>query len=51
MTGNIQDLSEDWTQIGEERVYVNGLRNFLRFPKLVVAITKSPLFLPEGVEA
>jgi ubiquitin conjugation factor E4 B len=36
--------------LGEERVYVNGLRNFLRFPKLVDAITQSPLFLPDGVE-
>jgi ubiquitin conjugation factor E4 B len=36
--------------LGEERVYVNGLRNFLRFPKLVDAITQSPLFLPDDVE-
>ncbi|GAI89435.1 unnamed protein product, partial [marine sediment metagenome] len=54
MVSAVEELSRQLatkSMLGEERVYVNGLRNFLRFPKLVVAITKSPLFLPEGVEA
>jgi ubiquitin conjugation factor E4 B len=54
MVSAVEELSKQLatkSMLGEERVYVNGLRNFLRFPKLVVAITKSPLFLPDGVEA
>ena len=54
MVSAVEELSRQLatkSMLGEERVYVNGLRNFLRFPKLVVAITQSPLFLPGGVEA
>lgn len=52
MVGAVEELSRGLatkSMLGEERVYVNGLRNFLRFPKLADAITQSPLFLPEGV--
>jgi ubiquitin conjugation factor E4 B len=54
MVSAVEELSSQLStksMLGEERVYVNGLRNFLRFPKLVDAITQSPLFLPEGIEA
>jgi ubiquitin conjugation factor E4 B len=53
MVSAIEELSKQLStksMLGEERVYVNGLRNFLRFPKLVDAITQSPLFLPDNVE-
>ena len=53
MVAAIEQLSTQLStksMLGEERVYVNGLRNFLRFPKLVDAITQSPMFLPNSVE-
>lgn len=53
MVGAVEELSQRLatkSMLGEERVYVNGLRNFLRFPKLADAITQSPLFLPEGIQ-
>jgi ubiquitin conjugation factor E4 B len=53
MVSAIEELSKQLatkSMLGEERVYVNGLRNFLRFPKLVDAITQSTLFLPDDVE-
>lgn len=54
MVGAVEELSRQLStksMLGEERVFVNGLRNFLRFPKLVDAITQSPRFLPDELEA
>ncbi|OQO02794.1 hypothetical protein B0A48_11077 [Cryoendolithus antarcticus] len=50
----VEELSRQLStksMLGEERMYVNALRNFLRFPRIVEAITESPSFLPEGIAA
>lgn len=53
VVGAVEDLSQQLSQkamLGDERAFVNGLRNFIRFPKIVQAIVDSPKFLPEGLE-
>ncbi|QIW96970.1 hypothetical protein AMS68_002488 [Peltaster fructicola] len=53
IVGAVEELSGRLATVhmlGEERVYVNGLRNFLRFPKIVDALTQSPIFNPTDIE-
>lgn len=52
MVGAVEELSSRLSvksMLGEERVFVNALRNFLRFPKLADAISQSPMFLPADI--
>lgn len=52
VVGAVEELSRQLatkSMLGEERAYVNGLRNFLRFPKIVDAVTQSPMFLPGDI--
>jgi len=36
--------------LGNYQLYVRGLRNLIRFPKIVEAVTRSPMWLPEDTE-
>ena len=44
-----RQLSER-NMLGEYQYYVRALRNLLRFPKIVDAITQSPMWAPEAIE-
>lgn len=52
VVGALEELSERLAtkqMLGEERAYINGLRNFLRFPQVVDAATQSPKFNPSDI--
>lgn len=53
IVGAAEELSRQLSEnnmLGEYQNYVRGMRNLIRFPKIVDAITKSPLWIPEGTE-
>ena len=54
LVGAVEQLSQDLARLtmnDNYKPYVMGLRNVVRYPKLVTAITQSPYFLPTGVAA
>ncbi|KAK5171080.1 Ubiquitin conjugation factor E4 [Saxophila tyrrhenica] len=53
IVGAAEELSRQLSQknmLQDYQNYVRGLRNLLRFPKIVDAVTESPMWTPEGVE-
>lgn len=54
IVGAAEELSRQLAgkdMLGDYQYYLRALRNLMRFPKIVDAITLSPMFLPEGIEA
>jgi ubiquitin conjugation factor E4 B len=53
IVGAAEELSERLASVNmlqDHTGYVRGMRNLLRFPKIVDAVTQSPKWIPEGVE-
>lgn len=53
IVGAAEELSRQLSEknmLGDYQYYIRGLRNLLRFPKIVDALTKSPMWIPEGTE-
>lgn len=55
LVGAVEQLSRQLATLSmndlEYKQYLTALRNLIRYPKIVDAITQSPAFLPPGVEA
>lgn len=53
IVGAAKELSRQLAEknmLGNYTTYVRGMRNLLRFPKIVDAITQSSMWIPEGIE-
>ena len=53
IVGAAEELSRQLSQknmLSDYQYYIRGLRNLTRFPKIVDAITQSPMWIPEDVE-
>ena len=53
IVGAAEEMSRQLSEknmLGEYQYYIRGLRNLMRFPKIVDAITKSPMWIPEDTE-
>ncbi len=53
IVGAAEELSRQLSQISmlhDHTKYVRGMRNLLRFPKIVDAITESPMWIPDDIE-
>lgn len=53
IVGAAEELSRQLStknMLGDYQYYLRALRNLMRFPKIVDAITLSPTFMPEGIE-
>ena len=53
IVGAAEELSRQLSEknmLDDYQNYIRALRNLLRFPKIVDAITQSPMWIPEGVE-
>ena len=54
IVGAAEELSQRVSTInmlGDYQIYIRAIRNLMRFPKIVDAITQSPMWMPEGIEA
>ena len=54
IVGAAEEISKQLAQktmLDDYQFYLRGLRNLMRFPKIVEAVTQSPLWMPENVEA
>ena len=54
IVGAAEELSRQLSQktmLDDYTYFLRGLRNLMRFPKIVEAVTQSALWLPDSVEA
>lgn len=53
LVGAVEELSRQLSQksmLDDYQRYIRAIRNLIRFPKIVEAITQSPLWIPDDVE-